>query len=101
MAKGIIDTDEAWQAYRASVASTWEVCKSHIARWARDGNKVLVTADHGEAFGGIRELGLFAHPYRCHIPALTHVPLAKFSAGSVPNKAPETPEEQLEALGYV
>ena len=60
-----------------------------------------MTADHGEAFGGIREFGLYAHPYQCHIPALTHVPLAKFSAGSAPDRTPETPEEQLEALGYV
>jgi hypothetical protein len=101
MATGVIDADEAWQAYRASVSGTWEVCQPYIARWVRDGNKVLVTADHGEAFGGIREFGLYAHPHQCHIPALTHVPLARFSAGSVPDKVPETPEEQLEALGYV
>jgi arylsulfatase A-like enzyme len=66
-----------------------------------DDSMVAVTADHGEAFGGIREFGLYAHPYQCHIPALTHVPLAKFSAGSAPDRTPETPEEQLEALGYV
>lgn len=100
MATGVIDPDEAWDAYRASVKSVWQVCRPYIADWVRDGHRVVVTSDHGEVFGRLSEAGLYAHPYRCYLPALVDVPIATFAPGREPRREPETPDEHLAALGY-
>ena len=102
MARGYVDIPRARQGYRASVKSTWEVVEEYVGRWVNSGHRVVVTADHGEALGRLREFGLYAHPSKCHIRPLTEVPLEVFELGENPHATtPETTEEKLAALGYV
>lgn len=100
MASGHIDLTRARQAYRASVESTFEVVSSYISRWADDDLTVILTADHGETFGGLRELGLCGHPNRCHIDPLVKVPYERFKQAPPVDTGAETVEEKLAALGY-
>lgn len=101
MATGVVDLDRARRGYLASVRSAWTVATEYVARWARAGSTVVVTADHGETFGRARDFWLVEHPARCHVPPLTRVPLAVFADGERRGTTPETAEETLEALGYV
>jgi hypothetical protein len=101
MARGYVDIPRAREGYRASVKSTWEVVEEYVGRWVCDGHTVVVTADHGEALGRLREFGLYAHPSGCHIQPLTEVPFEVFEPGENPHSTPETTEEKLAALGYV
>ncbi|WP_408957594.1 hypothetical protein [Natrinema sp. 74] len=100
MAAGIVDLDRARRGYLASVQSVWDVSCEYVAQWARRGLTVVVTADHGEAFGRPRDWWLVEHPSGCHVPALTRVPVAVFDDGERRGATPETPDETLEALGY-
>lgn len=100
MATGVVDLDRAVRGYRASVRSVWEVSKQYVAQWARQGLTVLVTADHGETFGRMRDFWLVEHPSGCHVPPLTRVPFAVFTDGERRGTAPETTEERLKSLGY-
>lgn len=67
---------------------------------------VVITADHGEAFG---EWGLYGHPEGIDLPCLTRVPWLVTSATDERTHAPKeydrtrsnvSNEEQLAALGY-
>lgn len=100
MATGVVDLDRAVYGYQASVRSVWEVSKEYVARWARRGLTVVVTADHGETFGRMRDFWLVEHPSRCYVPPLTRVPFAVFADGERRGTAPETAEETLKSLGY-
>jgi len=100
MAAGAVDVDRARRAYRSSVASTWQTVASYIGEWTADGLDVVVTADHGETFGRLREGGLYAHPTGCHIAPLVRVPFARFTPGTTPETVPSSTEEKLQALGY-
>lgn len=100
MATGMVDLDRAVRGYRASVRSVWEVAKPYVARWARQGLTVVVTADHGETFGRARDYWLVEHPSGCHVPPLTTVPFAVFTDGERRGTTPDTAEETLKALGY-
>lgn len=69
--------------------------------------EVVISADHGEAFG---ECGVFGHPAGSLLPAVRTVPWARArgedSGDYTPQFAPEHAstrgvDEQLEALGYV
>lgn len=69
--KGELDRSVAINRYRESLAlalQSVDVLLSSI-----DAERVVVTADHGEAFG---EWGLYGHPQGVDIPALTSVPWA-------------------------
>lgn len=101
MATGVVDLDRARQGYLASVRSTWAAVRPYVARWARSGATVVVTADHGEAFGRARDWWLVEHPAGCPVPPLTRVPFAVVADGERRGARPETPPEALEALGYV
>lgn len=100
MATGVVDLDRAIRGYRASVRSVWNVVSEYVARWARDGLTVVVTADHGETFGRVRDFRLVEHPSGCYVPPLTRVPFAVFQDGERRGAAPKTNEETLKALGY-
>lgn len=100
MATGIVDLDRAVRGYRASVRSVWNVAADYVARWARAGLTVVVTADHGETFGRPRDFWLVEHPSGCYVPALTRVPFAVFADGERRGTTPETTEETRRALGY-
>lgn len=100
MATGVVDLDRARRGYEASVRSVWAVASEYVARWARRGLTVAVTADHGETFGRARDWFLVEHPPGCHVPALTRVPLAVFADGERRGTTPESTAEQLRAMGY-
>ncbi|PSP81080.1 hypothetical protein BRC81_01435 [Halobacteriales archaeon QS_1_68_20] len=100
MASGVVDLDRAARGYHASVRSVWEVTAAYVARMARAGATVVVTADHGETFGRPRDWWLVEHPARCYVPALTRVPFAVFADGERRGAAPSSVEEALSALGY-
>lgn len=95
-----IDPGLAWQAYRASVRSTWAVTVRYVREWVDDGHTVVVTADHGELFGRLREFGLYVHPIRCYVPALVRVPLVTFRPRHDVRRSAASAEEKLRALGY-
>ena len=68
--------------------------------------RVVITADHGEAFG---EWGLYGHPEKIDLPCLTQVPWVVTSGENKRTHEPSDYErtsnevsrsEQLEALGY-
>lgn len=101
MASGVVDLDRALAGYRASVRSVWDVASEHVARWARAGLTVVVTADHGETFGRARDYWLVEHPEGCHVPPLTRVPFAVFADGERRGATPASAEESLRSLGYV
>ncbi|WP_152040979.1 hypothetical protein [Salinigranum salinum] len=101
MATGHIDLRRAAQGYRASVESTWEVTLNYVEAWLERDLTVVVTADHGETFGRIRDFGLVEHPYDCHVAPLVRVPWVELKRGSPPSRTPESVDEKLEALGYV
>lgn len=71
-------------------------------------DKVIISSDHGEAFG---ELGFYGHPAGFPHPVVKKVPWVKTTArdnGDYETKInPEkvdhhaTTQEQLEALGYI
>ncbi|WP_227132767.1 hypothetical protein [Halorubellus salinus] len=71
-----------------------------------DADDVVLTADHGEAFG---EFGLYGHPQNVDMPCLTQVPWVETSATDreTHDPAPYEPgvstvssADQLRALGY-
>jgi len=72
-----------------------------------DADRVVVTSDHGEAFG---EWGLYGHPPNIDLPSLTKVPWVETTATNLQTYHPDeykqtssvvTQTEQLQALGYM
>ena len=102
MARGEIDVDKARRAYRASVRSIWRTLLPFVERWVTDGNRVVVTADHGEVFGKLKEGIMYEHPCGCHLRDLTAVPWVEFPPVEMdgPEPATGTVTDRLEALGY-
>lgn len=100
MATGLVDLNRAVRGYQASVQSVWEVASEYVAQWTRRGLTVVVTADHGETFGRVRDFWLVEHPSRCYVSPLTCVPFAVFADGERRGTTPDTAEETLRALGY-
>jgi hypothetical protein len=102
MARGEIDTEHAYRAYQASVRSIWRTLLPAIEGWVADGNRVIVTADHGELFGGMGDWTMYEHPCKVGVRPLTAVPWVEFAASK---QAPDdgdddTVQDRLEALGY-
>lgn len=60
--------DEVKNEYRESLKQALGKVKNLLKHI--DG-KTIITSDHGEAFG---ELGIYGHPWRTYIPALTDIP---------------------------
>lgn len=98
MERGLVDVSQATQAYRASVESIWQTLLPYIEQWSNDAT-VVVTGDHGEAFGGLADLGFYEHPCGIHIRSLTEVPWVTFEPLSAGDSSGDI-EEQLKALGY-
>jgi hypothetical protein len=104
--KGEITREEAWDSYIENlrlVLDELEVLLTNV-----DAEKVVITADHGEAFG---EFGFYAHQIGCPLPAVRNVPWVETTATDQGNYEPEidpedgTDEESLEQhlahLGYM
>jgi len=73
-----------------------------------DAENVVITADHGEAFG---EMGFYRHPVACPLPIVRKVPWVETSATDTETVDPSAPDpeaadttssvdERLEQLGY-
>lgn len=99
MQRGLIDIDEARRAYNASVASIWETVAEYLVEWVDRGLSVVVTADHGETFGRLRDYGFYEHPCGCHIDPLVSVPFVHVSPIESDRNADKV-EDRLRALGY-
>ncbi len=104
--KGNISRPEAWDAYLETlrlVLSDVELLIDNM-----DAERVVLTADHGEAFG---EVGFYEHPVCCPHPVVKKVPWVELTATDSETYEPaikdvNPPEQsditgQLEALGYV
>ncbi|WP_436935078.1 hypothetical protein [Halovenus marina] len=100
MAGGHVDTTRAARGYRASVESTWDVIAEYVGQWVTDGNSVVITADHGEGFGRLRDYGFYCHPHKCHVAPLVRVPFITLEPATEPDDPARTAEEKLRALGY-
>ena len=102
MARGKIDTEQAYWAYKASVRSIWRTLLPVIETWVANNNRVVVTADHGELFGGVRDWTMCEHPCKVDIRPLTAVPWVEFapSNGGGTTDENNTVQDRLEALGY-
>lgn len=99
MQRGLIDTKRANRAYEASVKSIWETLIPYLIRWIEQEYTIVVTADHGETFGRIRDLRFYEHPCGCHLPPLVRVPWVKFQPTQTTEKGDKI-EDRLRALGY-
>jgi len=103
MASGEVDMSRAIDGYRASVASTWDVVTAYVGEWVADGLTVVVTADHGETFGRVRDWKMYGHPNGVALGPLVEVPWVVFEppAPATTAEAAQGVEQKLEALGYV
>ena len=102
---GHIEWERAWEAYLENlrvVLSEVELLVENL-----DAERVILTADHGEAFG---ELGFYEHPVSCPHPAVKRVPWVEMTASDQAEYVPSATTtdrvesntvDQLEALGYV
>jgi hypothetical protein len=100
MQRGFIELNKAKQAYYASVHSIWNVLTPYLRKWTENSITTIVTADHGEAFGEFRNMGMYEHPCKCHLSGLTHVPWIKLDPDEKVSKAAASVEDRLNALGY-
>lgn len=104
---GTVSRNAVWSAYK----DTLEYVLDEVVRLLNnlDADRVLITADHGNALG---ECGVWGHPSGVAINALRTVPLITTSATdsgeSVPERPPEMQEidtdevnERLQSLGYM
>lgn len=104
---GTISRDEAWNEYLDHLRFVLDEVELLLENM--DANDVVITADHGEAFG---EYGFYRHVIGCPIPCMREVPWVTTSAedkGTCIPKAPEpetetesvSVENRLEDLGYL
>lgn len=99
MQRGLINMEQAISAYKASVASIWNVLADYIGDWIKKEHTVVITADHGELFGRFREFGFYEHPCKCHLSPLITVPWIEFHPQKN-NSVVKSVEDRLRALGY-
>lgn len=102
--RGEIAPETAISLYRETLEQVLEDVELLLSNV--DAEKVVITADHGEAFG---EWGLYGHPGDIDIPCLTQVPWFETTATDERTHAPAEYDrtegevernEQLRALGY-
>jgi hypothetical protein len=100
MARGHLDPDRAYRAYRASVRSVWDAVLPYVDAWLSEGHRVVVTTDHGEAFGTVRDGTMYEHPCNVNIRPLTRVPWVEFTPPETRSETEGSVEARLAALGY-
>ncbi|XVH31365.1 hypothetical protein ACNS7O_13355 [Haloferacaceae archaeon DSL9] len=102
---GKIDADEIWELYLDNL----RVALDQVAVLLEnvDAERVVITADHGEAFG---EMGAHGHPEGFPHPVVKRVPWVETTAQDRRTRTPDLDgesdvevdaEERLEALGYL
>lgn len=104
---GAASKSEAWEAYLDNLRFVLDEIELLLKNLDRD--KVIISADHGEAFG---EYGFYRHPPACPIPSVRRVPWVETTASDQENyqsRAPNpknteasfTVDDQLKQLGYL
>lgn len=107
LSKGEASRDDVWEAYLDNLRFVLDDVAILLENL--DAKKVVITADHGEAFG---EYGFYQHLIGCPVPCVRRVPWVETSAsdtGEYITEAPEpmsvseskSVEERLEELGYM
>lgn len=102
--KGRISRDAFWNAYRENLHLVLEDVAVLLAN--HDADKVVLTADHGDALG---EWGIYDHPAGCLHPAVKNVPWSETTAVDGGGYEPHLDqgdqradvEERLRELGYL
>lgn len=103
--KGEISKDEFWHAYRDNLRLVLDEVASLLTNL--DADTVVLTADHGEAFG---EWGIYGHPAGALHPVVKNVPWIETTATDTfdiePTIEPMGPDSadakrRLEELGYL
>jgi hypothetical protein len=98
------DMETVWEGYLDEIRFALD--EVEIALNNIDANKVVITADHGEAFG---EYGIYGHTVGSLHPQVRNVPWVETTATDNETYAPvieskresqDTTEEMLRALGY-
>ncbi|MGB9956469.1 PglZ domain-containing protein [Haloferax prahovense] len=100
---GQVDESKVWEAYRENlrlILDNIRVLVNNI-----DAEKVVITSDHGNAFG---EYGIYGHPANRPIPQLIKVPWIELSASDSGQYSPKKREyvdesnlkSKLRDLGY-
>ncbi|SDF26623.1 hypothetical protein SAMN04488067_10333 [Halorubrum xinjiangense] len=112
--RGEVDREEMWDSYLDNLRLALDEVESLLENV--DAERVVITADHGEAFG---EWGFYEHPVGCPLPAVKRVPWVETTATDRGTRSP-TPaasesaasesvasdpaerdvDEQLRDLGY-
>ena len=100
---GEIDVSKAVRGYRETLQQTLDEVALVLSNI--DAEKVVITADHGEAFG---EQGIYGHPADMYIDSLVTVPWTETTATDSGTHTPTdhrietdvTVEQRLERLGY-
>ncbi|MEF8841791.1 MAG: hypothetical protein V5A62_09230 [Haloarculaceae archaeon] len=109
--RGDAEPDRVWEAYLANLEYVLESVGTLLENV---GDRVAITADHGNLFG---EWGLYGHPMHTPVPELLSVPWCETTARDRGTREPtlEPPEplpvsrvydaagdrDRLEALGYL
>lgn len=103
--RGQVSHDAFWRAYRANLQLV--LGEVAILLENHDADRVIITADHGDALG---EWGIYDHPAGCLHPVVTNVPLVETTATDTGAYEPsiEPPADgdgadlsaRLRALGY-
>mgnify|MGYP002762815976 FL=1 len=98
------DMETVWEGYLDEIRFALD--EVEIALNNIDANKVVITADHGEAFG---EYGIYGHTVGSLHPQVRNVPWVETTATDNETYTPvieskresqDTTEEMLRALGY-
>jgi hypothetical protein len=104
---GEISREAAWKEYVTHLRLVLDEVERLLANL--DAKNVVITADHGEAFG---ESAFYRHVIGCPVPCMRKVPWGKASAADEKKYEPRAPapesssnptsaEERLENLGYL
>lgn len=102
--RGAADREEVWERYLDNLRLALDEVEDVLENV--DAERVVITADHGEAFG---EWGFYEHPVGCPLPAVKRVPWVETTATDrgTRNPAPTADDsadpdvtEQLRDLGY-
>jgi hypothetical protein len=104
---GTASKTEVWNAYLENLRFVLDEVELLLNNLDR--NEVVISADHGEAFG---EYGFYRHPPACPIPSVRRVPWTKVDASdeeTYESRAPaperagntSTVDARLEQLGYL
>lgn len=104
---GAATREEVWQAYLDNLRFVLDEVELLLENLDRE--KVVITADHGEAFG---EYMFYRHPPACPIPTVRRVPWVETTGVDKQTVEPTAPppsdtedsataEERLEQLGYI